>query len=120
MNASSSSLTSKVLIGLFNSKWALTFSIISYSTFAFLSPDLASLTPFSILLSRTSRSANINSKFIVSISLIGSTLPSTWTTFSSLKHLTVWTIASTSLMWDKNLFPNPSPFEAPLTNPAIS
>ena len=23
-------------------------------------------------------------------------------------------------MWDKNLFPNPSPFDAPLTNPAIS
>ena len=29
-------------------------------------------------------------------------------------------IASTSLMWDKNLFPNPSPLEAPLTRPAIS
>ena len=23
-------------------------------------------------------------------------------------------------MWARNLFPNPSPFEAPLTNPAIS
>ena len=29
-------------------------------------------------------------------------------------------IASTSLMWDKNLLPKPSPFEAPLTRPAIS
>ena len=32
----------------------------------------------------------------------------------------MWIIASTSLIWDKNLFPNPSPLEAPLTNPAIS
>ena len=29
-------------------------------------------------------------------------------------------MASTSLIWDKNLFPKPSPFEAPLTRPAIS
>ena len=29
-------------------------------------------------------------------------------------------IASTSLICDKNLFPNPSPFDAPLTSPAIS
>ena len=29
-------------------------------------------------------------------------------------------IASTSLICDKNLFPKPSPFDAPLTSPAIS
>ena len=29
-------------------------------------------------------------------------------------------IASTSLICDKNLLPNPSPFDAPFTNPAIS
>tara|TARA_B100000965_G_C19242616_1_gene605079 strand:- start:463 stop:591 length:129 start_codon:yes stop_codon:yes gene_type:complete len=29
-------------------------------------------------------------------------------------------IASTSLICDKNLFPRPSPFEAPFTRPAIS
>ncbi len=28
--------------------------------------------------------------------------------------------ASTSLIWDKNLFPKPSPLEAPSTSPAIS
>ena len=36
------------------------------------------------------------------------------------KHLTTCIIASTSLICDKNLFPNPSPLEAPLTRPAIS
>ena len=29
-------------------------------------------------------------------------------------------IASTSLIWDKNLLPKPSPFEAPFTRPAMS
>jgi len=29
-------------------------------------------------------------------------------------------IASTSLMCERNLLPKPSPFDAPLTNPAIS
>ena len=40
--------------------------------------------------------------------------------FESSKHLTTSTIASTSLICDKNLFPRPSPWDAPLTNPAIS
>ena len=72
------------------------------------------------LLFTVSMSANINSKFIVSISLNGFTLPSTWTTLESSKHLTTSTIASVSRMCDKNLFPNPSPLLAPLTSPAIS
>ena len=50
----------------------------------------------------------------------GSTLPETWITSLSSKHLTTWTIASTSLIFDKNLFPKPSPLLAPFTNPAIS
>ena len=29
-------------------------------------------------------------------------------------------MASTSLTWERNLFPKPSPLEAPLTRPAIS
>lgn len=29
-------------------------------------------------------------------------------------------MASTWLIWDKNSFPNPYPYDAPFTNPAIS
>ena len=54
------------------------------------------------------------------MSLIGSGAPSTWIIFPSSKHLTTSTIASTSLIWDKNLLPRPSPCDAPFTNPAIS
>ena len=35
------------------------------------------------------------------------------------KHLTTWTTASTSRICERNLFPSPSPREAPLTSPAI-
>ncbi len=38
----------------------------------------------------------------------------------SLNPLTTWQIALTSLIWLKNLFPSPSPFEAPAISPAIS
>ena len=51
---------------------------------------------------------------------MGSILPSTWVIFVSSKHLTTSHIASVSLIWDKNLFPNPSPLLAPFTKPAIS
>ena len=57
---------------------------------------------------------------IISISLTGSTLPVTWVILGSRKHLTTSTIASTSLICDKNLLPKPSPDDAPLTSPAIS
>ena len=67
-----------------------------------------------------SKSAKANSKFTISISLIGSIVFSTWTILLFSKHLTTWTIASTSLILPKNWFPNPSPFDAPFTNPAIS
>ena len=63
---------------------------------------------------------NISSVLIISISLIGLVLPSTWVISALSKHLTTSTIASTSLMWDRNLLPKPSPLLAPLTSPAIS
>ena len=60
------------------------------------------------------------SVLIVSKSSIGFTLLLTCCIFSLSKHLTRWIIASTSLIWDKNLLPRPSPFDAPFTSPAIS
>ena len=81
---------------------------------------LAFFATLSSLLFTTSKSAIANSRFIVSISLIGSILPSTWIIFPSSKQRTTSTIASTSLICDKNLFPSPSPWDAPFTSPAIS
>ena len=81
------------------------------------------LTSFSILtlaLSKVSRSARMSSVLIVSMSLEASTLPSTWITSGSTKPLTTWAIASASRMLARNLFPSPSPRDAPLTIPAIS
>ena len=57
---------------------------------------------------------------IISISLIGSTFSLTFWIFSESKHRVKWIIVSTSLTWERNLFPKPSPFEAPFTSPAIS
>ena len=54
------------------------------------------------------------------MSSIGFTLPDTWVIFSSSKQRTTWQMASTSRICERNLFPNPSPFEAPFTIPAIS
>ena len=116
---SSSSLKSNVLADFPSSNVFFIFSNKSISVWYFLSAFKFFLA-LSNLLFTISRSANINSKLIVSISLIGSTLPSTCTTFPSSKHLTTSTIASVSLICDKNLFPRPSPLLAPLTNPAMS
>ncbi len=66
------------------------------------------------------RSARISSVLIVSMSSFGETLPSTWTTFSSLKARMTWQIASDSRMFARNLLPRPSPSEAPRTMPAMS
>ena len=86
-----------------------------------LSFDILAFLPILfILFSITSKSAIASSAFIVSISLTGSIFPSTCVIFESSKHLTTSTIASTSLICDKNLFPNPSPLDAPFTSPAIS
>ena len=57
---------------------------------------------------------------MISISLIGSILPLTWVILSSSKHLIIWATASTSLIFARNLFPKPSPLDAPSTRPAIS
>lgn len=67
-----------------------------------------------------SKSAKISSVLIISTSLIGSTAHSTCVTLLSLKYLSTCTMASTSLMWERNLFPNPSPLLAHFTRPAIS
>ena len=44
----------------------------------------------------------------------------TWMMSSFSKHLTTWRIASHSRMLARNLLPSPSPFDAPLTSPAMS
>ena len=96
------------------------FSKTANSATASLSFVLAILATRAIRLSTDSKSANTNSKLIVSISAIGSTLPATCVIFSSSKQRTTWQIASTWRMWLKNLFPKPSPRLAPFTIPAIS
>lgn len=60
------------------------------------------------------------SVLIVSKSLRGLISELTCVIFVESKHLTKWIIASTSLIWARNLLPKPSPFDAPLTSPAIS
>ena len=57
---------------------------------------------------------------MISASLTGSTVPSTWVTLESWKHLTTSKIASQFLILPKNWLPKPSPLDAPLTKPAIS
>ena len=87
---------------------------------ASLSFCLAIFSNFGRRFSTDSKSANTSSILITSISSIGLTRPETCVTLSSSNARTTWQIASTSRICDKNLFPNPSPFEAPLTIPAIS
>ena len=70
--------------------------------------------------SRDSISASISSVSIVSASETGSTRPSTWVTSPSSKQRSTWAIASTSRMVARNWLPRPSPFDAPLTKPAMS
>ena len=75
---------------------------------------------FSNLFSMDSKSASIISVSMISKSLIGSTVGFTFCMSSESKHLIIWMIASTSLICERNLFPKPSPLDAPFTNPAIS
>ena len=98
----------------------ITFNIASSCNASLSFVVCAFFSIFDILFCTISKSARVNSIFIISISLIGSAFPSTCIMLLSLKHLTTSHIASTSLICDKNLFPNPSPFDAPFTNPAIS
>ena len=87
---------------------------------ASLSFCLAILLTRWIRLSTDSKSASASSRLITSISSIGSTAPDTCVIFSSTKQRTTWQMASTSRICAKNLFPRPSPLEAPFTIPAIS
>ena len=57
---------------------------------------------------------------MISMSDLGSTLPSTCTTSSSANTRTTWQMASLSRMLARNLLPSPAPSEAPLTIPAMS
>ena len=102
------------------SRMSLRGTKISNSAFDSLSPDFAFFSILPILFSTVSKSAKINSKLIVSTSLIGSTSPSTCVMSLSRKQRTTSQIASVSLIFAKNLFPKPSPRDAPLTSPAIS
>ena len=86
-----------VLIDFPSSKTGNIFSKRSTSSLKLLFP-FKDFLAFSNLFSTNSRSDNISSKFIVSTSLKGLTSPSTWTIFSSSKHLITSTIASTSLI----------------------
>ena len=66
------------------------------------------------------RSARISSVLMISMSSLGSTLPSTCTTSGSVKTRITWQIASLSRMLARNLLPSPAPSLAPLTMPAMS
>ena len=85
--SSSSSSGSKLFASLPSSRCAFRRSSISFSFLADLSL-FASFATLEYLLSKISRSEKISSRLIVSISRIGSTLPSTWMIFVSSKHLT--------------------------------
>ena len=116
----SSSFELKVRAGLPFSIWSITLFTNSIFFCAILSPDLDILIFFSLKFSKVSRSFICSSISIVSLSLIGSTDPSTWTTLSSSKQRITCIIAFVSRILAKNLFPKPSPLLAPLTSPAIS
>ena len=91
------------------------FCSASCASFAAASTEGSSflpLTSFSkrgIARSRVSRSARISSVLMVSMSALGSTVPSTCTTSESSKPRTTCAIASASRMFARNLLPRPSP-----------
>jgi hypothetical protein len=70
--------------------------------------------------SSAAMSARINSELMISMSRIGSTVPSSWMMSSFSKQRTTWTMASVSRMLARNWLPRPAPSEAPLTRPAMS
>ena len=69
----------------------------------------ASFSTLGSAFSSVCRSARISSVVIVSMSLPGSTLPSTCVTSGSLNTLVTWQIASASRMLARNALPIPSP-----------
>ena len=118
--ARSSGVSSQVNAGLPVSRCGLSLMRTACSAMASLSPRLASLPTLSRRLLTDSMSAKTSSVVMVSMSRTGSTLPATWWMSASSKQRTTCTMASTSRMWLKNLFPKPSPALAPFTNPAMS
>mmetsp|Transcript_56751 Transcript_56751/g.166086 ORF Transcript_56751/g.166086 Transcript_56751/m.166086 type:complete len:205 (+) Transcript_56751:593-1207(+) len=102
----------------------------SSATWIFKSPSFSTAAPstfakmsrwtFASRRSTWSRSEKTSSKLIVSMSRSGSTEPSTCVMSSFSKQRTTCTMASTSRMLLRNLFPRPSPLEAPFTSPAMS
>ena len=90
------------------------------SAAASLSPPLARFSRLGRRFSRLSRSASISSVSTISASRTGSTLPETCVTSESSKQRSTWAMASTSRMLARNWLPSPSPFDAPLTRPAMS
>ena len=102
------------------SRTALYASRTATSTLASLFPAAATFCCLASLASTVSRSLSCNSVSIISLSLTGSIVPSTCVMFSSSKHLSTCIMASVSLILPRNLLPSPSPFDAPLTSPAIS
>ena len=117
---SSSVKSVMALAGIFLSMLWINFLITSICERASLSPDFASFSIFVFRRSRVSISEIMSSVLIVSISEAGSIVSLTWGTLPSSKQRTTCAMASTSRIWPRNLFPKPSPLEAPLISPAIS
>ena len=116
----SDSLSSKVETGEPSSMCRSSACATSSCSLASLSLPRAFLLSISIRLSTASMSAKSNSCSMISTSRMGSMLPSVCTMLSSAKHLTMCRMTSVSRMLPKNLFPKPSPLEAPATSPAMS
>jgi uncharacterized protein (TIGR03437 family) len=92
----------------------------STSVLASLSPPLAFFSRDERRFSSDAMSARISSELMISMSRIGSTVPSSWMMSSFSKQRTTWTMASVSRMLARNWLPRPAPSEAPLTRPAMS
>lgn len=90
------------------------------STIADLSPNKVLWWRQEIFSLTKSKSEMIISILIISTSLCGSTLLYIYVIPLILKHLKIWQIAFTSLIFDKIWLPNLSLFDAPFTKPAMS
>src|SRR3989338_5933975 len=99
---------------------AAKFFMVSSRSLALGAFALVSFSNLGRAFSTVSRSLSASSVSRMAMSRSGSDLPSTWMTLSSSKARTTSKIASTSRMWERNLFPSPSPSAAPFTSPAIS
>ena len=94
--------------------------LIVHQAIAALSPLFAFFLILTRLFQRFLNLLKLSSVLMVSISDMGLTLPATWTISSFSKQRTTCAMASVSRILARNLLPNPSPFAAPATNPAIS